>query len=498
MANNTIKFGTSGWRARIADDFNVSNIRRVAHATALHIKENREFGFKGEEYRLHLEKKRTADSKTPLIVIGYDTRFYSEQAAGIVAEVFAFHGIASLLSHCEAPTPTIAWLVMKNNAIGGVTITASHNPPNYNGYKWTPFWGGPAIPEITNDIELRSLSVTNIMLGKYVKFDEAVSSNLIKIADFHKDYMDQIHKLIDLAALKKFKIKVAADSVNGTARTYLRPILEKAGVSVIGLREERDVYFGGHSPDTDAENLGLLRETVLKNRLDLGLACDGDADRFGIIDSQGNWIAPNTVLGLLLEHLVKNRGLKGKVARSVMTSHFVDSIAKYHGLETRETPVGFKYIGNLLRTGQYLIGGEESGGLSIQNHVPEKDGVLACLLMAEMVAYEKKPISKILAAINKNVGTFYNTRLNFHLSGKIDITSIVDRLSNKPPLTVANASVWRIDHTDGFKFVMKDGSWLGLRPSGTEPVVRIYAEAKDQKRLKEIVDSGKNIINGKF
>ena len=204
------------------------------------------------------------------------------------------------------------------------------------------------------------------------------------------------------------------------------------------------------------------------------------------------------MLGLVLEHLVKNRGLKGKFARSVMTSHFVDAIAKSHGLEVRETAVGFKHIGNMLRTGQYLIGGEESGGLSIMNHVPEKDGILACLLIAEMVAYERKPIKKILADLNKRVGNFNNSRVNLKLDKSIHMESLVEKLRLNPPLNLAGAPVWRIDHTDSFKFIMKDGSWLGLRPSGTEPLVRIYAEAATPQKTAALNEAGRKIVSGKF
>lgn len=498
MANNIIKFGTSGWRARIGEDFSINNIRRAAHATALHIKENKIYGFKGEEYNLHLSSRNAKAGKNPLVIIGYDTRFFSENAAKIIAEVFAFHGIVSYVSHSDCPTPTLAWMVMKHNAVGGVMITASHNPPNYNGYKWTPFWGGPAIPEITADIELRALSLSAAAVEKRIDFEEGSASNLIKVMDFHKTYLEQISSLVDISAIKKAGLKVAVDSVHGACRTYLRPFLENIGVKVTGIRENRDVYFGGHSPDTDKENLSELIKTVTKNKLNLGLACDGDSDRFGIIDSDGSWISPNTMLGLIFNHLVKNRGLKGRGARSVMTSHFIDAVARINGLEVRETPVGFKYIGNLLRTGQYILGGEESAGLSVLNHVPEKDGIIACLLAAEMVAYERKPIKKILAELEKQTGTYHNLRLNFHLDEKIDITNVIDRLNSNPPLNLGGAPVWRIDTTDGFKFILKDGSWAGLRPSGTEPVVRIYAESRDEKKLMDIVEAAKKIAVGNF
>ncbi|PIU19454.1 MAG: phosphoglucomutase [Elusimicrobia bacterium CG08_land_8_20_14_0_20_59_10] len=498
MATSNIKFGTSGWRAVIAEEFNLNNLRRVSHAAAEHVNEHKEYGFKGEEYLLNLKKLGKQPPKTGTIIIGYDTRYLSEDFARNVAEAIAAESITAVVSNIEAPTPVVAWEVMRTNASGGVMLTASHNPPQYNGFKWTPYWGGPAIGEITNDLEARVQSLTNAEVEKHIPFEHGVSAGIIRVEDFHANYRKQLASLLDFSAIKKAGLKIAADSVHGAARTYLRPILEEAGASVIGLREERDVLFGGHSPDTDEENLAGLKAAVLKNKLHLGLACDGDADRYGVIDSDGTWIAPNLVLGLALEHLVKNRGMKGKVARSIMTSHFVDAVAKHYGLEVRETPVGFKHIGNLLRTGQYLIGGEESAGMSIMNHVPEKDGILACLLMAEMVAYERKPLRKILAELDKRHGKFITCRTNLRLDGSLNMEALVERLKVSPPLNLAGSSVWRIDHTDGFKFIMKDGSWLGLRPSGTEPVVRVYTEAFSPKNSAALNEAGRKIISGKF
>ena len=498
MANTNIKFGTSGWRAIIADEFNIQNLRRVAHSVAGHIKENMEYGFRGEEYLLNLKRSAGPKPKTPHVIIGYDTRYLSEDFAEITAEVFAAENISAIISDIDAPTPVVAWLVIKTKAVGGVMITASHNPAYYNGFKWTPYWGGPATPEITNDLEARINSLTLAEVEKHIPFERGLSAGIIKREDFHTAYFKQLYSLLDDKAIKKAGLKVAVDSVNGTARTYLRPALEKLGAKTLGLREERDVFFGGHSPDTEAGNLSALSASVVKNKCHLGLACDGDADRFGIIDCDGAWISPNLVLGLALEHLVKNRGLKGKVARSVMTSHFVDSIAKYYNLEVRETAVGFKYIGNLLRTGHYLIGGEESGGLSIMNHVPEKDGLLACLLIAEMVAWEGKSIKRILADLNKKVGTFVNSRVNLRLGAEFHMESLLEKLKANPPLALAGGPVWRIDNTDGFKFILKDGSWLGLRPSGTEPLVRVYAEAPTKIKMETLLEAGKKIISGKF
>lgn len=492
-----IKFGTSGWRARIGEHYTVANLRRIATATALHIKNNKKYGYNGEEYDFYLSLKGKQKPPFPLVVVGYDTRFFSEFAARIVSEVFAYHGIHVIFSNIEAPTPVVGWMVLEKNAVGGVVITASHNPPEYNGFKWTPFWGGPASVEITRDIEQRVMELGEGQADRYIDFDTAVSNGLITIVDFHKSYFEQVRRIIDFKALKGFKGSVVADSVYGCARSYLRKIIEEAGVKVKGIREERDVYFGGRAPDTDEENLAILRDIVIKEKHSLGVACDGDADRFGVITSKGSWLSPNYVLALCYYHLIKNRKMKGGVVRSVMTTHMVDVIAKDNGFDVRETPVGFKYIGELLRTGDYLIGGEESGGLSVKGHVPEKDGILASLLILELVAYERKDLERILGELKKRYGSFFSMRVNFKISDSVDISVITTRLEKDPPLKIASKSVWRIDTTDGFKFILKDGDWLGLRLSGTEPVVRIYAESKSLETLNKIIEDGKRIFEQK-
>ncbi len=491
MAN--IKFGTSGWRAVIAEDFTSANLLKVTHAVAAHVKNNHEYGFHGEEYRRWL-KNCGCFPKMPLVVVGYDTRYMSEDFARETAEGLASEGITALLSKTEAPTPAVAWTVIKNRAVGGITITASHNPPHYNGFKWTPFWGGPAIPSITDDIEINLFNLNQTTAAKRMPLQTAIDNGLVELRDFQSDYLKQLASLLDLKKIKQAGLKIAVDSVYGTARSYLRPFLEAAGVSAFGLHEERDVLFGGSSPDTSEDNLKELRGLVLQKKLDIGLACDGDADRFGIIDSEGTWISPNEALGLLVEHLAKNKGMSGKVCRSLMTSHFADAVAKLYNLEVRETAVGFKYIGDLLRTGQYLIGGEESGGLSIMGHVPEKDGILACLLIAEMTAFEKKPLAEIRRRLHKKAGDFINARFNFRVENGMNMSEINSRLKHKPPLDLAGSSVWRIDHTDGFKFIMRDGSWLGLRPSGTEPVVRIYVEARTRLKFDALVKESRKIL----
>ena len=489
-----IRFGTAGWRGVISDEFTFLNVRKVSHAIAAAIKENPEYGVGSEDYQAGLGGKK---SPVPLVIVGYDTRFLSEEFAHEVAAVVASDGIKTLVAASDLPTPAVGCAVLAHKAIGGVMITASHNADHYNGLKWMPFWGGAATPGVTDDIE-RRVELLGVHAIKTMAVDRSLRESWIENVDFRPLYFKQLSSLLDVKAIKSSRLKVGVDAMYGSGRNYLRPYLESLGLQTHGLHEGRDVLFGGRSPEPSQAGLAELAQLMAKKKLDIGVACDGDADRFGILDSGGTWIPANEVLALALEHLVVNRGLKGKVARSVMTSHFIDAVGKAHGLETRETPVGFKYIGELLRTGQYLIGGEESGGMSIEGHVPDKDGLLACLLMIELMAREKKPLSVIRDRLFKQVGAFHNTRLNVHVERHRDVVELEERLRTKPPLELAGGSVWRIDQSDGYKFILRDGSWLGLRSSGTEAVFRLYAEAPNPKKLQGLVDAGKKMIAGKF
>ena len=489
-----IKFGTSGWRAVLSEDYTFANVRRLTHAIAGHVKEHPEFGFLSPEYQKHAGQRQGREA--PVVVVGYDTRFMSEDFARETAEVFAADGIRVLLADSDAPTPAVAWAVLHHGAVGGVVITASHNPARYNGYKWTPFWGGPATPEVTEDIE-RRLSLVGHHAVRSMPHERALRDGWIAPTDFRGPYLKQLKSLLDLKTLKSSRLRIGVDSMHGAARGYLRPFMEELGLKVVGLREDRDVLFEGLPPEPSPETLTALIARMKRDKLNLGLACDGDADRFGVLDAGGEWISANEVLALAFYHLTVHRGLTGNVARSLMTSHFVDAVAKAHGSRVRETPVGFKFIGDLLRGGGFLVGGEESGGLTVAGHVPEKDGLLACLLMAELVAAEGKPLVKIREALFKKHGTFLNVRCNFHLDRPAAARELGDRLKLKPPMDLAGAPVWRIDETDGFKFILKDGRWLGLRLSGTEPVVRLYAEAADARDLDALVQEGRRVVFGK-
>ncbi len=491
-----IRFGTSGWRGVVSDEFTFSNVRRVAHAAAGSVKESPEVGHNSDEYRQFLAG--AAPSRVPTVVIGYDTRFMSEEFAKEVSAVMANDGVRTLFSAADLPTPAAAWAVLAHKAVGGVMITASNSPGQYNGFKWMPYWGGAASPAVTNDLE-RRVELLGDHSVKAMSDERSAKESWSETVDFRGSYFDQLESLLDVKAIKKAKLKVGIDLMHGSGARYLRAFLEeRLGVEVLALHEERDVLFGGIAPEPTPETLGELTELVKKRKLDLGLACDGDADRFGVLDAGGAFIPANDVIALAYEHLVLHRGQKGKAARSVMTSHFIDAVAKSHGSETRETPVGFKYLGELLRSGAFLLAGEESGGLSIRGHVPEKDGLLANLLMLELVAMEKKPLTAVRDRLHKKLGAFLNTRVDFHMERQRQVIELEDRLRVKPPLELAGAAVWRVDQTDGFKFILRDGSWLGLRSSGTESVFRVYAEAHTPKRLQEMLDAGKKLTQGKF
>ncbi len=491
-----IRFGTSGWRGIVSDDFTFHNVRKVARSISGFVKESAEVGYNSDEYRQFLSG--VAPSRVPTVIVGYDTRFASEDFAREVAAVFANDGIRTLLSATDLPTPAVAWAVLANKSVGGVMITASHNPAQYNGFKWMPYWGGSAMPSVTDDLE-RRIELLGDHAIKVMSDERSSKEAWTDTLDFRESYFDQLESLLEVKAIKKAKLRVAVDAMHGSARLYLRAFLEeRLGVQVFTRNEDRDVLLGGISPEPTPESTADLAKQVKKEHLSLGLSCDGDGDRFGIIDAGGVWMQPNEVIALAYEHLVVNRGLEGKAARSVMTSHFIDAVAKSHGSETRETPVGFKYLGELLRSGPFLLAGEESGGLSMRGHVPEKDGILACVLMLELVAFEKTSLSVMRDRLFKKLGSFHGARLNYKMQRLRDIIELESRLKVKPPLELAGAAVWRIDQSDGFKFILRDGSWLGLRGSGTEPVFRVYAEAHTPKRLVELVDVGKKILSGKF
>ena len=465
-----IKFGTSGWRGILADEFTFENVRIVTQAICDHIRE------KGER-----EKG---------VVIGYDTRFMGRKFALESAEILAANGIKAFLCKRDVPTPVIAFEIIRRKAAGGINFTASHNPPEYNGLKFSSSWGGPALPETTGEIERRANEMMGEMTYREVSLNKGMDEKLIEIIEPKDSYLKEIREKVDVGVLKG--MKVAVDHLYGTSRDYLDSVLKEAGCEVVRFHEYPDPTFGGKPPEPSEENIHDLIEKVRgDNTISIGLATDGDADRFGIVDRGGIYIEPNYIVALLLDYLIRTRKWSGGVARSVATTHLIDRVAARHGIEVYETPVGFKYIGELISEDKLIIGGEESAGLTIKGHVPEKDGILACLLVAEMVAREGKSVTEMLNNLYSEVGTVLTRRVNIHLQG----SGLKDRLKTLPS-SFAGLNVDKVVTIDGTKLILSDGSWVLIRPSGTEPVVRFYAESFSQKGLDRLTEAGKRFILG--
>ena len=470
-----IKFGTSGWRGIFCEDFTLDNVRIVTQAIADHLHDE---GLAGQG-----------------VVIGYDARFMGAEFARETARVLAGAGIKSFFCKRDTPTPVISYELLRRKAAGAINFTASHNPHNYNGIKFSPAWGGPALPETTNDIEKRANAMLGEIVYKDISLEQATEKGLFEEIDPREGYFARIKDLVDLPAIAASGMKLAVNPLYGAGRGYLDRILAEAGVDIVTVNDHLDPYFGGEPPEPAEAHIkdfiALVRDD---DSIGLGIATDGDADRFGIIDSDGSFIEPNYILALLLDYMIRRKGLTGDAARSVATSHLIDAVARHHGVKLLETPVGFKYIGEYISEGRILIGGEESAGLSIRGHVPEKDGILACLLVAEMVAVEKKTLQELLAELYSRVGEFYTRRINIRLSPELE-GSLPDKLAN-PPQRIGQWTIKEIIRIDGNKFLLEDGSWLLFRKSGTEPVVRLYAEAHSVATLDQLIEAGRDFIVG--
>ncbi|MDR0724208.1 MAG: hypothetical protein LBF23_03380, partial [Endomicrobium sp.] len=421
----------------------------------------------------------------------------SEDFAKASAEILAGNGIKVLLCKRDTPTPVIAYDIVNSKLAGGINFTASHNPYKYNGLKYSPSWGGPALPETTKKIEKYCASLKSKEV-KYVSFETGIKDKTIQMHNPSVAYIKKIKELVNFKALKKSNIKVAVDILHGTSRDYLDALLEMAAIKNIVINKNRDVMFNNGAPEPSESNLKDLINLVKKESYKLGFATDGDADRFGIVDSNGTFISPNQVISVLLYHLNKTRGWTGIVAKSVMTTHLIDKLAAKIGVEIKETPVGFKYIGDIMvnNPDKFIIGGEESGGLTIRGHIPEKDGILACLLVAEAVAMSKKSLPELLKSIKKITGEVITSRLNFHLEPEV-MEAFRDKLKNKVPKTFASMKIQKYVNIDGDKFILDDNNWIGFRLSGTEPVVRLYAESDSQTKLNKLLKEGKDFIYGK-
>jgi phosphoglucomutase len=466
-----IKFGTSGWRGIIARDFTFDNVRLATQGIAEYL--NSKFG----------------SQNSKLVILGHDTRFLGREFSLAAAEVLAANGLTPLLCQRDAPTPVIAHTIRARKALGGINMTASHNPAEYQGLKFSTSDGAPATPDVTKQIEA---NIARLQSENWTFKGAVIGTFECKTFDPRPDYFKQLRRLIDFGAIKKAKLKVAVELMYGTGRGYLDTLLEDSGAKVTLFHAERDPLFGGHHPEPNAEGMAEVSKFVRSGKAQIGLGLDGDADRFGIVDKDGTWLTPNQVLALALYHLKKNRGWTGAVVRTVPTSHQVDAVAQLLGVKVHETPVGFKYIGALMESEPIIVGGEESGGLSVKGHVPEKDGILACLLMAELVATEKKSLGRILKDLEKKTGEFHSDRINVSIppdKKEALLARLGAGLDNVGPFKVE-----KFITTDGFKFLLPNHEWVAFRASGTEPLIRCYIEAKSQAGLKKLRDACRKLL----
>jgi phosphoglucomutase len=462
-----IKFGTSGWRAIIADDFTFANVRLATAAIAEHVRSRK---------------------PQPTLILGHDTRFFAEEFTRTAAEILRERGIRVLLCEGPTPTPAIAHEIVLRKVDGAINFTASHNPAEYQGIKFSATDGGPALPEVTQDIEARAVEIGEQAPAK----PDQKPFDMIRPRDA---YLDRLAQLVNLKSLGKAKLSVVTDALHGCGAGYLDRSLSAHGIEVQALRTHRDVLFNGSGPDVSEGNLCPLRDAVLATNAAVGLATDGDADRFGILDTDGTWMQPNHILGLLYDYLIETRGWKMPAARSVATSHLMDAVAQHHGTTVIQTPVGFKYIGQLIQQDKIAIGGEESAGLTIRGHLPEKDGILACLLVAEMIATRRASLREQLRALFKRVGReFWPQRANLHLPDDVKL-NVVNRLKTDFSMFLGRR-VKSLDRTDGLKMEFSDGSWVLLRLSGTEPLLRVYTEAATLKESSKMASETQNWVMG--
>ncbi len=459
-----IKFGTSGWRAVMPDEFTFANVRRAVTGIARYVASQKREGAR--------------------VLVGRDPRFLGETLLQIAADILSAHGILPLVIPEPAPTPAIAYEVIRAKTDGAINFTASHNPPEYNGIKFSTPDGAPALPEVTRKIETE--------VPETVEPAARSARSNYENVDVRPAYLARLKEILDLALIRRSGLKVAFDPFFGAARGYSDALLADAGIPVATVHDRRDVLFGGHAPEPDGELLAELIATMKKTGARIGIATDGDADRFGIVDADGSFLQPNYVIALLFDYLVETRGWKNGVAKSVATTNLINALARHHGVELHETPVGFKYIGELIEKDKIAIGGEESAGLSIRHHVPEKDGILAGLLCCEMVARRDRSLGEQLRDLFAKVGSFYPLRQNFRLTPQVQ-AQFTSKLAAEPR-DFCGHKVADVVRTDGLKLVLGDGSWVCYRLSGTEPVVRVYTEARSEDGLRRLSAAAKDWI----
>lgn len=482
-----IKFGTDGWRAVISEEFTFENVRKVAQAIADKMIADAK------------STKQTKGAKNGGIkaVIGYDTRFLSDRYAAAVSEVLAANGIHVWLSQRDAPTPIVSYAIVDKKADVGVMITASHNPPRYNGIKLKSRNGGSSSPEDVKDVEVRvQKNDEKNVEPKVLPVEKGVANGTIEYFDPLPAYKKHLNKLVNFDKIRKANLSIAVDPMYGAGRFYLADLLREAGCRVKEVRGEMNPGFDGSHPEPIAKNLDPLYEEMATGQYQLGLATDGDADRIGAMDpgdhfAEPRFIDPHRIMAIILEYLVHYRGLRGSVVKTVSTTQMLNRLAERYSLTIHETPVGFNHICDLMMEEKVLIGGEESGGISILGHIPEGDGLLMGLLLAEVVATHHKTLAQLLRDLMAapDVGPFYYARRDQPVT-PFEKAKLVASMMGDVPERLGGSDVAKTSDRDGVKFIMADESWLLIRPSGTEPVLRIYAESRSDSQVQTLLTEG--------
>jgi len=471
----TIRFGTDGWRAVISDTFTFENVRLVAQAIADYVLESRV-------------------REQPEVVVGFDTRFLSDRYAVEVARVMAGNNIIAHLTRADAPTPAISYAVVDQKAEVGVMITASHNPPRYNGIKLKAAFGGSALPEQANRVEaLLDRNQREARGPNLMEYEQAIKRDFIRRFDPAWAYYQHLSELVDLDVVSSGELQVVADGMYGSGRGAFRDLLSRTRCHLYQIRCEMNPGFGGIHPEPMEHYLQALVAAIQAHRADVGLATDGDADRIGAMDAHGNYVDPHHIFALTLRYLVEKRGWMGAVVKTVSTTRMVDRLAKRYGLPLYETPVGFNYIADYMMNGDVLMGGEESGGLSIKGHIPEGDGILMGMLLLEIMAESKTSLCDLVADIQHEVGPACYARRDIPLKRPVPKKEMVARLKDQAPSQLAGQTVLEINTLDGVKYVLADDSWLLIRPSGTEPVLRVYAEGVSDDEVDALLAYGQEV-----
>ncbi len=470
----TIRFGTDGWRAVISDTFTFANLRLVAQAIA--------------DYVLEEANGR------PEVVIGFDTRFLSDRYAAETARVLAGNGLVAHLTRADAPSPAISYAVLHKNAAAGVMITASHNAPRYNGVKLKAAFGGAALPEQAEQVEAYlTRNQERARWPNVMDYQSALDQDLIRRFDPAWAYYEHLGGLLDMDVVSASELRVVADAMYGSGRKCIADMLARTRCRVYEIRGEMNPGFGGIHPEPVAHYLSALGAAIQTHHADVGLATDGDGDRIGAMDALGQYVDPHHIFALALQYLVEERGWRGTVVKSISTTRMVDRLASSYGLPVQETPVGFNHIADHMLNNDVLIGGEESGGLSIKGHIPEGDGVLMGLLLLEIMASAETPLHELVEEIQREVGPAHYARRDIPLQTPISKSRMVEQLMNDAPASLAGESVIDVNSLDGVKYLLADDSWLLIRPSGTEPVLRVYAEGRDPTMVDALLAYGEQV-----